>query len=360
MQHLGFFLVGACVGSFLNVVIYRLPLGMSVNEPRRSFCPSCRRQLPAHENIPIVGWLILRGRCAGCKQKIAVRYPVVELLVAIAFLAASLAFPLWHALVLTILFALLVAATFIDIDHFIIPHSINIIGAVAGLVASMLVPSLQGEEAAWQGLGRSVMGGLSGMLLLWLVVEAGKLAFGKKKLVLEKPEPWSITQPDDREPPRFQLGEEVFDWWDLFARKNDRLVIESGRCVLNGSNHPGATLEVTRGSLEIASENYVIDLGELKSAQGTARTVVIPREAMGLGDVWFLGMIGTFVGPVGVLFTVGASAMIGSIIPVVMRLAGRAQWGARIPYGPYLAAAAVIWIFRGEWLIDWYLDLVLR
>lgn len=358
--HLSFFLVGACVGSFLNVVIYRLPLGMSVNRPKRSFCPKCRRQLPAHENIPIVGWLFLRGRCAGCDGQISWRYPAVELVVAVAFLTVSLAFPLWHAAVLAVFFALLIAATFIDIDHFIIPHSINIIGAVVGLVASALVPSLHGSEGIWSGLVPSLVGGLCGMLLLWLVVEGGKLAFGKKKLVLEEPEPWSIAQPDENVPPVFKLGEEEFEWWDLFARKKDRLIIDSVRCVLNGRKHRGAVLEVTRDKLEISSEGLVMGLEELETAEGTAKAVVIPREAMGLGDVWFLGMIGTFVGPSGVLFTVGASALIGSVIPVAMRLAGRAEWGARIPYGPYLAAASVIWIFWGQGLVDWYFGVVLR
>lgn len=358
IQHLAFFLIGACIGSFLNVVIYRLPLEIPVSRPKRSFCPKCKRQLRARENIPLLGWFFLGGRCAGCKGAISSRYPGIELLTAMAFLAASLVFPFWHAVALAILFALLIAATFIDIDHFIIPHRINVIGAVVGLLASALVPSLHAVETVGEGLVPAVIGGLSGMALLWFVVEAGKLAFGKKKLVLEENEPWSITQADETASPIFALGDEQYEWWDLFARKKDRLVIDSGRCVLNGKNHAGGVLEVTREKLEIRSEGFALDLEDLETAEGTARAVVIPREAMGLGDVWLLGMIGTFIGVQGILFTVGVSAMIGSLIPVAVRLLRRSDWGARIPYGPYLAVGAVLWIFWGRQLIDWYMRVV--
>src|SRR6476659_9560195 len=80
------FTVGAVVGSFLNVCIYRLPLDLSVNEPRRSFCPSCKKQLTWYQNIPLLSWLFLRGKCANCGARIAFRYFAVELLTALLFL----------------------------------------------------------------------------------------------------------------------------------------------------------------------------------------------------------------------------------------------------------------------------------
>src|SRR5207245_9709087 len=86
------FILGACVGSFLNVCIYRLPLNLSGNQPRRSFCPSCKTQTPWHPNLPLVRWLALRGRCATCGARTACRYFAVELLTAFFFR------PIWTAL----------------------------------------------------------------------------------------------------------------------------------------------------------------------------------------------------------------------------------------------------------------------
>ncbi|MDQ6765665.1 MAG: prepilin peptidase, partial [Verrucomicrobiota bacterium] len=122
------FVLGAVVGSFLNVCIYRLPLDLSVNEPKRSFCPSCKKQIPWQQNLPLVSWLFLRGRCANCGSRIAFRYFAVELLTALLFLAIWRAFPWEIALVYWLLAALLIVATFIDFEHFIIPDEITLGG----------------------------------------------------------------------------------------------------------------------------------------------------------------------------------------------------------------------------------------
>src|SRR5437879_11019686 len=119
------FVLGACVGSFLNVCIYRLPLNLSVNEPRRSFCPSCKRQIPWHQNLPLVSWLALRGRCANCGTRIAFRYFAVELVTALLFLAIWERFPWQVAIAYWIFVCLLIVGTFIDFEHFIIPCSVT-------------------------------------------------------------------------------------------------------------------------------------------------------------------------------------------------------------------------------------------
>jgi len=77
------FWVGACIGSFANVAFYRIPRGLSVSNPKRSFCPSCKTQIPWHDNIPVLGWVLLGGKCRKCKSKISIKYPLVELLFAL-------------------------------------------------------------------------------------------------------------------------------------------------------------------------------------------------------------------------------------------------------------------------------------
>ena len=156
------FIIGASIGSFLNVVIYRVPNGLSVNEPKRSFCPDCNKQIPAHYNLPLISWLMLRGRCKWCDKPIAFRYFMVELLTGICFLA------LWKLAIgemglggvvsLWILASLLISATFIDFDHFIIPDGITIGGTVVGIVASVAFPVLHKEEIWWRGGMQSLIG----------------------------------------------------------------------------------------------------------------------------------------------------------------------------------------------------------
>ena len=120
------FVFGAAVGSFLNVCIYRLPRDLSVNEPSRSFCPSCKKQIPWHQNIPLVSWLFLRGRCANCGSRIAFRYFAVELLTALLFLACYETFGLTlEALKWAIFSAIMIVLVFTDLRERILPDVIN-------------------------------------------------------------------------------------------------------------------------------------------------------------------------------------------------------------------------------------------
>lgn len=133
------FLLGACVGSFLNVVIYRLPRGESIVFPG-SRCPACGRAIRALENIPILGFLLLRGRCAGCGSPISARYPLVETLTAAGYAVIA-----WHSgtgweqpVRDLLFFSLMVPVVFIDIDHRIIPDELSLGGLAAGLLLSFL------------------------------------------------------------------------------------------------------------------------------------------------------------------------------------------------------------------------------
>jgi leader peptidase (prepilin peptidase)/N-methyltransferase len=132
------FLIGACIGSFLNVVIHRLPRGESIVSPR-SQCPNCGRAIRAWENIPVVSFVALGGKCAGCGGTISWRYPAVELLTAAGFGAIFLldgpGIPLLRDL---LFFSLLVPIAFIDIDHRIIPDELSLGGLAAGILFSFL------------------------------------------------------------------------------------------------------------------------------------------------------------------------------------------------------------------------------
>jgi leader peptidase (prepilin peptidase)/N-methyltransferase len=127
---------GSCVGSFLNVVIHRLPRGMSVVNPP-SACPSCGQRVRPWENVPVLAWVCLRGRCSGCSSPIPVRYPVVELTTGILAIASLWWFgPTLDALMSFVLLASMLAVAFIDWEHMIIPDQISLGLLVFGLAVS--------------------------------------------------------------------------------------------------------------------------------------------------------------------------------------------------------------------------------
>jgi leader peptidase (prepilin peptidase)/N-methyltransferase len=162
------FVFGALVGSFLNVVIHRLPLGESIVSPA-SRCPECNTPIRPLDNIPVLSYLWLRGRCRSCGVHISLRYPGVELLTALVFAAIAWRFGAnWSSLVLMLFAAGLIAAALIDFDHQIIPDEISLGGLALGLVLTpiALVASGAGFEEA---LMDSVLGACLGGGLLWTV-----------------------------------------------------------------------------------------------------------------------------------------------------------------------------------------------
>ena len=348
------FVLGGVVGSFLNVVIYRLPLDLSVNEPKRSFCPSCKKQIPWHQNLPLISWLFLRGRCANCGSRIAFRYFAVELVTALLFLAVWLNFNWDVAIAYWVFVSLLIAATFIDFEHFIIPDEITLGGVAAGLVASVAVPQLMMTETRWIALLMSAGAAVLGYVLLWLVLEGGKLAFGKKRIQLETPTPFSWTRTGDDAD--FVVGEERGLWSDHFARERDQLLLECDAAVIDERNIGATTLCFHYNRVAFGNEELQLD--SLQTITGVVRELQIPREAMGRGDLKFLAAIGAFLGWHAVLFSVFAGSLLGSIVGLVTLVIGKRVWSAKLPFGPYLAAGALVWMFFGEALIGWYAGLL--
>jgi leader peptidase (prepilin peptidase)/N-methyltransferase len=167
-------LFGLVVGSFLNVVIHRLPLeGESVLRPLRSRCPSCRRELTAADNIPLLSWILLRGRCRTCRWPIPVRYPLIELSNALLWLlAGALAPSVPMALVWVTVLSGLLVATAVDFDRFEIPDEVSIGGMVLAPLAVLLVPALHADTALAQALSGDGPVDRTGALVACLAGEA--------------------------------------------------------------------------------------------------------------------------------------------------------------------------------------------
>jgi leader peptidase (prepilin peptidase)/N-methyltransferase len=267
------FVVGACVGSFLNVCITRWPHELSVVSPR-SRCPRCDRPIGALENIPLVSWFLLRGRCRGCALPISKLYPTIELITALGWLAALLAFgPTFTALRVAVLGTLLLGIAVTDARHYVIPDGFTVFGLVWVFVTSL----------------------------------AGTM--------LNQPSP--------------------------FADPYDSLI---GACA-------GA------GAVAIAGW-----LGE----------VALRREAMGFGDVTLMAVVGAAVGPGRALLVIFVGALIGAltflliVYPIArVRRANHAPQldlplgnvpveMPQVPFGVFLAPAALVTLLWGYEFIGWY------
>ncbi len=379
------FLFGACVGSFLNVYIHRIPRGMSVGEPKRSFCPHCEEPIPVYRNIPLVTWLIQRGKSACCGKPIAPRYFFVELATALLFLGvwlqighgldhervASMVFPPQYLLALPFFFmmAMLVAGTFIDIEHYIIPDLGTVGLVVAGLASAFLYPPFMGVgEHSWgvlfygfdqriEALGWASFGACLGFVLLFMVAEGGKLVFGRKRMVLEKAEIFTWVR--DGQDATLQVGQEEPDVWSgIFGRPSDRLILICEDLEIDGKAYPEKKVRFSWEKLYFDGAELKLD--DLDKITGKVREIIIPREAMGFGDVKLLAGIGALLGWKAVLFSIFAASVLGTALTLGAIAVGRRSFSQKLPFGPYLAAGAVLWFFLGESVLAWYFEIFLQ
>jgi leader peptidase (prepilin peptidase) / N-methyltransferase len=272
-------LLGACVGSFLNVCIYRIPKEESVVAPR-SHC-GCGKLIAWYDNIPVLSWFVLRGKARCCGRPFSFRYPAIELLTAALFVACSLLFPPGKALAGAVLCSIVVCAHFIDHDHMIIPDVFTIGGAAAGLLLSLLLPALHGQAHDF-----------------WFVA--------------------SMRSAFDAVLGLF-VGSALVLWIALFAE------------------------------------------------------AILRKEAMGFGDVKYLGALGTFVGWQGAVFGMFAGAMLGCVWFIAAytwkKTTGRTApvalpaetpegqpaelgFGVHVPFGPMLGLAALVYFFWAHTWVD--------
>jgi len=342
-----FFIFGCVVGSFLNVCIHRMPLGISIVSPP-SHCPHCKYAIPFYLNIPLFTWLALRGRCKNCGAPISLRYFLVELLTGLAFLGAWLRFgqpdhPL-SSLPLAIVFAVflagLIVATFIDFEHFIIPDEITLGGAVLGFAVSFFLPVLHATRSSGEALIRSGLGIVLGAGVVYAILRLGKLLFGRQRLKIAPGAKIYFTET------ALCLPDQEIPWEEIFYRKSDKIILLARRVELVDRGYVSATISLSPAVLEIGEE--VLNPAEVSYLEAECDEIILPREAMGLGDVKFMGGIGAFIGWQGAIFSLMVSSLIGAAVGLALIALRRREWSSRMPYGPYIALAAVIWVFAGR------------
>ncbi len=346
-------LFGLSIGSYLNVVIYRLPRGMSTNEPNRSFCTSCRAPIAWYHNLPVLSWLWLRGKSACCGQKISARYILVELLTAALFVAmgyefryetflTQASFCVWAACALAIFF--------IDWEQMVVLPSLTLIAAGAGLLAALVSPwviSLGLASEPIEGLFWCLGGGAFGFVLFKAVALLGRGLFGRKRAQFAQPTAWSMAESADKNDIILRVGETEYLWSELFMEASDRLTLSA--CVLELTPPNGQTQKVQNepASLIFSPEHVQLadgrslPLADYKCASGTCSAWQMSRAAMGSGDAWIALAIGAACGWQGVLFALVA----GSLIGISWALLARIGRGQPMPFGPCLILATFLWIF---------------
>jgi leader peptidase (prepilin peptidase)/N-methyltransferase len=278
----------------------------------------------------------------------------VELVTALLFLAA------WNkvgeggiglALVFCVFLAGLLAASCIDFEHFIIPDEITLGGIVAGFLISAIVPALHGTSAIPEALQRSGLGIIVGGGVIYLTVRTGKWLFGRKRHDL--PPDSKVVFGENG----LQLPDQEIAYEDIFYRPSDALEFHARSVLLGEQIFENVAVRLTPSLLEIGDQR--LDPSEITRMEVVTDSLTIPREAMGLGDVKFMAAIGAFLGWQGVLFSLICSSFLGA-------LGGSAMMGYHrfknqpastlIPYGPYIAMAAAIWLFWGPEFIDWWFE----
>jgi leader peptidase (prepilin peptidase)/N-methyltransferase len=364
---------GACVGSFLNVVIYRVPAGVSVVSPP-SRCPGCAKKLAAYDNVPILGWLWLRGRCRSCKMKISVQYPLVELATALLFGGLVYAYyftdlrevfrgagigTTWAVLAVhLVLVGMMVAATMIDAKLYIIPLSLP---WLATLVAFIVLPSAVAlgwvpgsalsaadPQTSWDQLIPYEAGRVPVIAIctaLGLVVSIVLLRFKVLPLSFaEEPPLPEGADPDDpnlilmHPHPRREVGKEI-----LFLL-GPAVGLVLGLLLSHTFTLTGDLAAVVGGVLL----GYLVG-GGIVWATRILGTLGFGKEAMGLGDVHLLAAIGAVIGWRDVILAFFIAPFFGILAAVIMAgVAALVKGKVRvIPYGPYLCAAAyLVMIYR--------------
>jgi leader peptidase (prepilin peptidase)/N-methyltransferase len=262
------------------------------------------------------------------------------------FLACWLAYGR-QSVALTLVYCLLLsgltAASFIDFEHFIIPDEITIGGMVGGFLCSLALPGLQGQETRIAGAAQSLLGLAAGSGLVYAILRAGKFLFGRQRIPLTANSKIIFTETD------LCLPDREIPYEELFYRRSDVIALHAERVELADRCYRDVLICLAPERLRIGDEEFNPE--SIPHMEVVSTEIVLPREAMGLGDVKFMAAIGAFLGWQAVLFSLTVSSIIGSIVGITLICLHRREWSSRLPYGPYIALAATLWIFWGPWLM---------
>lgn len=354
-------LYGACVGSFLNVVIYRLPEGRSLISPG-SHCPDCGKTIAWYDNIPVLSWLFLRGKCRFCRTPISFQYPLVELITAALFaglfaiyyfsdlrpgfseqgLAAT-----WPVLVVHLaLLAALLAATVIDARLFIIPLPIPWVMTLIAVLTLPLsvafgwVPNPQriAPLATGPGVGAAI-GGAAGLALSLILLQRRLLPRSFDEAEDQIVEPTQSDEFLDHPHPRREVLKE-----SLFVALPLAGALIGLAAAFTAPDTAALPVRVLAGVVI----GYLVG-GGIVWITRILGTLAFGKEAMGLGDVHLLAAVGAVLGPLDAILVFFIAPFLGLTAALVMAgLTALLKGKIRIiPYGPYLAGATMlVMIFR--------------
>lgn len=366
------FAFGACVGSFLNVVIYRLPLDKSIVFPPSS-CPHCGMQIAFYDNIPLVSWLVLRGRCRGCRARISPRYLLIELVTALLFIGIYLWFFLWEYrrtglagsdsiqrffssggwliyLNVMVLTAAFLAASAIDLELWLIPLSLCWFVTAAGMLTSAVSPwILHFQDEAAAGLFPDVsarwsavsVGALLGLVLSLLGLKKGWIESSYNADEEEGPETEkdkNSENPDKKEPEfedRTEILKEVFFLLPVLAGGLVGYFLMKNPVLLERWSD-FSQLPVISGLLGSLA-GYLAGCAVVWATR-IFGTLLFGKEAMGLGDVHLMGAAGAVIGPAWVVLAFFVAPFFGLAWALYQFITKKTH---QIPYGPFLSLAVL-------------------
>ncbi len=373
--------LGLLIGSFSNVLIWRLPRGESVAFPP-SHCPKCDHQLGPQDLVPVLSWVTLGGKCRYCRAPISARYPTIELLSGLGYAALAVIFPFSAVgaslFGLGILFTLLLAASVIDFETYTIPDELTLPGTLIGLLFGLVNNTSGAVDVGLPSFAEALRGALMGAGVLVAISVLGG---------------WVLRRLRERQYPELPLGYQQIslglfgglliggfteNWWaaalgglalgaaSMLLNMASRRVVRIPELLTLGGSLAGLALLSTRGAGALiggltgglAAAGAVSLLAGVYWWIGSRHTVDDTEDdtpgdptAMGFGDVKLAAVIGAFLGFENLLVAVAVAIFAGALLGILQRLIGGEN---KLKFGPYLAIGAVVALLWGTQIMGAY------